>query len=121
MSTHCYTKLSQHEDKEQNIEISQQTQIPIPIPIITHQETKTEHIKTKNNIIIKQTDNNISFANNDVYIVMQTNRNSQQIISPQIREVSEVRKIRYRKDYYFYGVVGLFSLGGPVSGVGKVD
>ena len=43
MSTHCYTKLSQHEDKEHDIEISQQTQIPI----ITHQETKTEHIKIK--------------------------------------------------------------------------
>ena len=104
MSTHCYTKLPQHEDKEQNIEISQQTQIPI----ITHQETKTEHIKTKNNIIIKQTDNNISFANNDVYIVMQTNRNLQQIISPQIRTVSEVKKNKISKELLFLWCCALF-------------
>ena len=88
MSTHCYTKLEEHKNMERDIEILQHAQIPI----ITHQETETEHIKTKNNIIIKQTDNNISFANNDVYIVMHTNRNSQQIISPQIRAVSEVKK-----------------------------
>jgi len=75
MSTHCYTKLSQHEDKEHDIEISQQTQGPIN----THREIK-------NNIIIKQTDNNICFANNGVYIVMRTNRNSQQI-----KAVNEVK------------------------------
>ena len=83
MYTQCYSKLEEH-----NIEI-----LPHPLPPYNYQETQTEqeHIES-NKIIIKQSKNNISFTDSDVYVEIPSYDNSQQIIMPQNNIDSKVNK-----------------------------
>ena len=69
MSTQCYSKLEEH-----NIEISSH---PLPPPY-NYQEYKSEqeHIESKN-IIIKLSENNISYTDSDVYVDIPSYDNSQ--------------------------------------------
>ena len=96
MSTQCYSKLEEH-----NIEISSH-----PLPPYNYQETQTEqeHIES-NKIIIKQSENNISFTDSDVYVEIPSYDNSQQIIIPQNNIDSKVNKISHTLLFIWYVVM----------------